>query len=178
MAEIGGDFATPTNNNDVEEGGRANGSRRRRSRRGRRGERDRFAAPEAEGSAEFGEAPESAPGEFEPESAAFDPEAAPPVESAPLPRLEQPELPWNTPAKVEEAAPEAAAPAAPAVEATAPEPAEPAEPAPAAEAEVRHDEPAPTSYSSIEPEAPAADEPPRPRRSGWWQRARASIVGE
>jgi ribonuclease E len=26
--------------------------------------------------------------------------------------------------------------------------------------------------------APAAEEPPRPRRSGWWQRARASIVGE
>jgi ribonuclease E len=26
--------------------------------------------------------------------------------------------------------------------------------------------------------APAADEPPRPPRSGWWQRARASIVGE
>jgi ribonuclease E len=26
--------------------------------------------------------------------------------------------------------------------------------------------------------APAAEEPPRPRRSGWWQRARASIVGD
>jgi ribonuclease E len=30
-------------------------------------------------------------------------------------------------------------------------------------------EPAPT---------PAKDEPPRPRRSGWWQRARASVIGE
>ena len=26
--------------------------------------------------------------------------------------------------------------------------------------------------------APAKDEPPRPRRSGWWQRARASVIGE
>ncbi len=26
--------------------------------------------------------------------------------------------------------------------------------------------------------APASDEPPRPRRSGWWQRARASVIGE
>jgi ribonuclease E len=28
------------------------------------------------------------------------------------------------------------------------------------------------------PSAPAKDEPPRPRRSGWWQRARASVIGE
>jgi ribonuclease E len=28
------------------------------------------------------------------------------------------------------------------------------------------------------PPAPAKDEPPRPRRSGWWQRARASVIGE
>jgi ribonuclease E len=26
--------------------------------------------------------------------------------------------------------------------------------------------------------APAADEPPRPRRSGWWQRARATVIGK
>jgi ribonuclease E len=25
---------------------------------------------------------------------------------------------------------------------------------------------------------PATDEPPRPRRSGWWQRARASVIGK
>lgn len=34
----------------------------------------------------------------------------------------------------------------------------------------------------VEPDARAPDpkpqEPPHPRRSGWWQRARASIVGE
>jgi ribonuclease E len=118
------------------------------------------------------EATEGAQGEFEPESAAFDAESAPPVETAPVPRLEQPELPWNTPAKVQEAVQEA-----PAQEAS-PEPVAPAEPTPVAQAETRHDEHTPTSYSSIEPEAPAADEPARPRRSGWWQRARASIVGE
>jgi len=28
------------------------------------------------------------------------------------------------------------------------------------------------------PPAPAKDEPPRPRRNGWWQRARASVIGE
>jgi ribonuclease E len=26
--------------------------------------------------------------------------------------------------------------------------------------------------------APAVTEPPRPRRSGWWQRARASVIGK
>jgi ribonuclease E len=26
--------------------------------------------------------------------------------------------------------------------------------------------------------APAANEPPRPRRSGWWQRARATVIGK
>jgi ribonuclease E len=47
---------------------------------------------------------------------------------------------------------------------------------------------APTAESSAPPEAaaeptpasppPAKDEPPRPRRNGWWQRARASVIGE
>ena len=26
--------------------------------------------------------------------------------------------------------------------------------------------------------APEANEPPRPRRSGWWQRARATVIGK
>ena len=34
------------------------------------------------------------------------------------------------------------------------------------------------SLSQRQPPAPAKDEPPRPRRSGWWQRARASVIGE
>jgi ribonuclease E len=36
-------------------------------------------------------------------------------------------------------------------------------------------EPAPDPASE---RAPAVDEPTRPRRSGWWQRARASVIGE
>ncbi len=31
--------------------------------------------------------------------------------------------------------------------------------------------------SAPEPE-PAADEPPRPRRTGWWQRAKSTLVGD
>ena len=32
--------------------------------------------------------------------------------------------------------------------------------------------------TAAEPETPDVEESPRPRRSGWWQRARATIVGE
>ena len=57
VAEIGGDFSTPApsargDEEGVDENGRPNGARRRRSRRGRRGERDRFAPPSLEGEAE------------------------------------------------------------------------------------------------------------------------------
>jgi ribonuclease E len=38
--------------------------------------------------------------------------------------------------------------------------------------------PSQTPSQPVPEPAPAAEEPPRPRRSGWWQRARASIVGE
>ena len=164
VAEIGGDFSSPVAPAEGEEGAR--GPRRRRPRRGRRDGRDRFPPlPEGEGS------PAEASGEeFEPEGAAFDPESQPAAqEPAPAPAFEQPHLPWNDPVPVEaeapithqpepEPAPVAAAPSAP-------------EPAPAAE-------PAPVAADEPVPAEPAADEPPRPRRSGWWQRARASIVGE
>jgi len=176
VAEIGGDFSqvVPV---EGEEGGRPNGPRRRRSRRGRRGERDRF-APGAEGAEggeplEGAEAQEGAASEFEPETATFDPESQPSVttesEVAPVAREE---LPWTAPkpAPVEppadvvaEAALVAEAPPAP-VEAHV----EPAAEVPTAV------EPAPTQP---EPE-PIVEDPNRPRRSGWWQRARATIVGE
>ena len=41
-------------------------------------------------------------------------------------------------------------------------------------------EPAEAQASPQPPEeaAPAVEEPPRPRRRGWWQRARASVIGE
>jgi ribonuclease E len=67
---------------------------------------------------------------------------------------------------------------------------EPAPVAPAQEHDVEEPAPvtgaAPTLGSSAtaeantiaEPATPEKDEPPRPRRSGWWQRARASVIGE
>jgi ribonuclease E len=36
---------------------------------------------------------------------------------------------------------------------------------------------APPSPESPDEAAPAVEEPPRPRRRGWWQRARASVIG-
>ncbi len=150
VAEIGGDFAKPVVV-EGEEGERANGSRRR-SRRGRGRGRERFAPREA-GSAEAGE-PQG--GEFAPEASAFDPEsqATPPVAEGAA--FEQPELPWTLPP-----APVAETPVA------APAPRE-VEPAPAVE----------PATPAAEPEPSAPDDPARPRRSGWWQRARATLVGE
>jgi hypothetical protein len=69
-------------------------------------------------------------------------------------------------------------------------------PTPVAEAEERQveeqvnraesAEPAITSFATAPADtaaealsaAPSATEPPRPRRSGWWQRARASVIGK
>lgn len=41
-------------------------------------------------------------------------------------------------------------------------------------------EPADTPFATAAADAmaPSAAEPPRPRRSGWWQRARASVIGK
>jgi ribonuclease E len=180
VAEIGGDFSVQTNNGEAEEG-RANGSRRRRSRRGRRGER--FGAPTAEGSSEDLNAGE----DFEAEGAVLDAEGHPPAEgeAEPEPALEQPELPWHLPLAEQPElepgsdAPEALAPLSEPVTAEGPDLEEPEEEVAAPEAtaeaapvtsEVEQPEPAPP-----EPAAPVVEEPPRPRRSGWWQRAKASI---
>jgi ribonuclease E len=157
VAEIGGDFSAAAPRRAESEGededGRAPGvptARRRRSRRGRRGERDRFAPPSAEGDASEAEAP-AAPSPFGDDSAplaAAEPEAPAPVLSS----------------LADEPTAEAEAP---------PSPAEPA-PEPVAA------EPPATVESDAAPGEPAAagDESSRPRRSGWWQRARATLVGE
>jgi ribonuclease E len=158
VAEIGGDFSQPVVAAEGEEGGRSNGPRRRRARRGRRGERDRFAP----NGTENGEAVEGEAIEFEPE-----PEARAEVEAEREPAMaaSEPEL------ETKGGAPESRAMGDhdDAIAASAATVAQSGEAGPAAEPEP---EPEPES------EAPSADEPPRPRRSGWWQRARASLVGE
>ena len=168
VAEIGGDFAAVAphraeGENDEEEG-RGPTGRRRRSRRGRRGERDRFAPIGAEGEALVEGEAASEPAEIGEDSAPFsaaEPEAheAPvseaPVSEAPVVESHVPEAP----------AVEAHAPEAPATEPQAPHAAAP---------DSAHVE---ESGSHAEPE-PTSNEPPRPRRSGWWQRARATLVGD
>jgi len=160
MAEIGGDFAAAAPRRaegeiGEEEEGRAPGvpgARRRRSRRGRRGERERFAplSPEAGAiAAEEAAEPSLFAGELAPLTAA-EPEAPTPM------------APSET---VQPTAAELEAPsAAPAAEAIS--------------AEVR-EAPATAAREAAPSEpAPRAEEPARPRRSGWWQRARATLVGE
>jgi ribonuclease E len=192
VAEIGGDFSTlapplRSEEESVDENGRPNGPRRRRSRRGRRGERDRFAAPGAEGG-------DDALAEVTDE--AGDPEAALEAPALAEPPLAEPEeLPWTTPRNVEvevsvRVEPEIQEEPTPAEANAAPEP---HEMPPYVEA-VAHEPPAPPPVEAheeaaerhIAAEAPPAPEPEpaveedpnRPRRTGWWQRARASIVGE
>jgi len=206
VAEIGGDFSTPapsarSEEEGVDENGRPNGARRRRSRRGRRGERDRFAPPSPEGEAEASaevateaEADESdaaaepAESDVWAEPAESDAAAEAPVMTERAPeRAEAETFPWTAtePASSadESTSPIIAEATAPVVahETGAPNGVE-AEAPPRFEAEaVRQDEaspsmaPEPAARSGAETEPPAEQ---RPRRSGWWQRARASIVGE
>ena len=168
MAEIGGDFAVPTRGEGeaAEDEERAPSARRRRGRRGRRGggDRDRFGAP----------APTSAatPVEGEAEPNLFD---EPPRET----RVAEPEL-RRPPQRRKLRRPQRRSPRPN----STPDHAEaPASAAPASEREaVSASEPAAAadeSASTAAPEAtPAAEDPSRPRRSGWWQRARATLSGE
>jgi len=177
MAEIGGDFAAPARSEGdaVEDDGRAPSARRRRGRRGRRGggDRERFGAPAPTGG--------MTPVEGEAEPNLFD---DPPREKI----AAETERAW--PAAAAEAAPpaaepEAAPPAAAAefepapARAEAPAPASETAPAPASEPAAKAYEPAAAAKATPEPEAPpVAEDPSRPRRSGWWQRARATLSGE
>jgi ribonuclease E len=147
VAEIGGDFTPPVESGGGE-GGPLNGARRRRSRRGRR---DRFGPRFEEAPAGEASAEGSeAVGEYE--------EAEPPAASEPVTAAaaesvtdhgEMAPTPEDTP-PAEEHAPEPHAEAAAA--------------------------PAPKPEPEPEPE-PEVEEPSRPRRSGWWQRAKSTLVG-
>ncbi len=180
VAEIGGDLQAPSGEVSAfdRRGPRSEEDRDRRSRRSR-GQRDRFSRrSDGESTRETG-----APSFNSPPSLALEEEFAaseadysqtpPPSGEAVSAReatAEPPQASANEariePAPVAEAEePEIKAPASFAgasqiAESTAP----PGANAPA--------EPAPATLP------PAKDEPSRPRRSGWWQRARASVIGE
>ena len=176
MAEIGGDFAVPTRGEGqaAEDEERAPSARRRRGRRGRRGggERDRFGAPTPTNAATpvEGEAEPNLFDEPPREPIAAEPEAAPPAaEPEAAPTAAEPEAaPLAAAAPTESTPDHAETPASAA-------PASGREAVPASELETKVDD----SAANAAPEAtPAAEDPSRPRRSGWWQRARATLSGE
>ena len=155
VAEIGGDLVTPSSETGAFDNRAPRGEdQRRRRSRGPRGERSRFRRHEGESAPEAG-----APGFDSPPSLALEEEfaaseadyssAPPPGDGAAH------EESMAAPAPVGEVETPAPAAAEPAVEPSAPAGAEAAPDA-----------------------AAAADEPSRPRRSGWWQRARATVIGK
>ena len=190
MAEIGGDLNTPVESGedingsdapreDGESGRRGRGRWRRRGRGPRSNETSEFSGDwRPTGDAEGGLSVEaiSAPSDSAEPAHAIDSQTAT-VETAqdapaaqevnfesPAPR-ETPALAQEVHAAPQEAAPEVAKPEAAAPQVAAPEPFAPAQPAPA---------PAPT-----QPELPVitAADPDKPKRSGWWARAKAGLTG-
>ena len=151
VAEIGGDFAQParTEIEPGEEDGRTPTGRRRRGRRGRRGGGERAGAAAATGETE---ATSESLAEIAAEPSLFGDEPAP-VRAAKTEAL----------APSEPDRPIAERPATPTPAAPTPEPAPPAEVA------------APVTQPAEAAPASAED---RPRRSGWWQRARATLGGD
>ena len=108
-------------------------------------------------------------------------EIAAPAAEAPAPAVETPAPVVEAPQPIaHEPEPEPAAPTVAAAEPAVVAPPAAAEPALVEPVVVEPVavEPVAVEPAAVEPEAPAVDEPPRPRRSGWWQRARATIVGE
>jgi ribonuclease E len=177
VAEIGGDLQTPSGEAGAldRRGPRSEEGRDRRSRRSR-GQRDRFSRrPEGETTRETG-----APGFDSPPSLALEEEfaaseadysQAPPAGDEVSVRETSAEPAQTSDHEVRVEPAPAAAAQEPEVEAPTPAAggAAPAQPPPVPEADAAAE---PT------PPAPPNDEPPRPRRSGWWQRARASVIGE
>ncbi|MBV8442691.1 MAG: ribonuclease E/G, partial [Hyphomicrobiales bacterium] len=177
VAEIGGDLQAPTGDAEAfsRREPRGEGDRGRRSRRSRGG-RNRFGSrtsdagsgePRSPSDAEGVETEAAAHHAVAPSEPGFDSTSGAGVEPVAATErsraLETPVVESEEPLLAERSSleSEAAAPLA-----------EPAPVDPGAQP------PAPPSPHPVQETAPAADEPPRPRRSGWWQRARASIVGE
>ena len=175
VAEIGGDLQAASGEaNGFGRRGQRGEERHRRSR-GPRGERGRFRRNEGEAAPETG-----APGFDSPPSLALEEEFA--ASEADLSREPRPGGAVSAAATEEFArtsADEARAETAPAAATEKPEVEAPASvpaAAPIGETSAPQED---NAAAAPEPTpAPAKDEPPRPRRSGWWQRARASVIGE
>jgi ribonuclease E len=160
VAKIGGDLELPRGDADTFEtrGPRGENERARRSRRSRGG-RIRFGErSDSETMPVAGQATET-------ETQAAAPRAETQAET-------NRDLPETSPAPVEQESV--------LLTTTAPSPsAQAPEFAPEPVASASHPGEAPTpAVREVEAEpAPAAEESPRPRRSGWWQRARATVIG-
>ena len=194
VAEIGGDLSTPVAS---EPNGERNGWRAEGGERGRRSRRSRgrHRYPRVENGAEEGAPGETAFGEpaeashdattfqdatsqgnhgsgndAQTESSPFAGEAAA-LEQAPM---------RERPVEAHAVAPVEQAPASP--DDSSRRPRRPRRTARAGPVELSASEKTePRIAAHVEPApetAPAADEPARPRRSGWWQRARATLVGD
>jgi ribonuclease E len=164
VAEIGGDFVASTGDADaLDPRGLRGAEERHRRSRGSRGGRNRF---------------RQADGEATPET------LSPGFDSAPSLALEE-----------EFAGSEADYSAAPSSGVSVSPEETTTEPSPVVEGEEKYEIGAQTSEAAgaertvasfaaaeagatAEATAPSATEPPRPRRSGWWQRARASVIGK
>ncbi len=166
VAEIGGDLVASSGDADASDRrGLGSGVERHRRSRGSRGGRNRFRRPDGEAAVET-----SAPGFDSPPPVVLEQEfagseadySAPPTSGSPISHKET--MTVLSPAseteehEIEEQVTRAGS----------------AEPAPAAApfATVLAD----TTGEALP--APSVTEPPRPRRSGWWQRARASVIGK
>jgi ribonuclease E len=179
VAEIGGDLQAPNGEANAfdRRSPRSEEDRDRRSRRSR-GQRNRFtqrsdreATRETETSG-FDSPPALAlEKEFAASEADYSQAPAPPRDAASTRATAEPTGTFAEEARVEPAP--VAADQEPEVE----------PPAPVTGAAPIVGSPAPTEEDNAAAESapapvPAKDEPPRPRRSGWWQRARASVIGE
>ena len=157
VAEIGGDLEVPTSDSDSQRSGEERNRRPRRSRGGR----DRFSPREDR-------APRQASGPTPIKS----PNTPPGGQSAPEPELDfgsRSLLSFEPDASAE--ALEPIATLTPEHVTVGPEPTTNREASAEAGRAEKASQPAPET-------SPAADEPPRPRRTGWWQRARASVMGD
>jgi len=172
VAEIGGDLQAATGDTNAPGRRSPRGEERHRRSRGPRGERNRFRRHDGEGAPESG-----APGFGSPPSLALEEEFAASeadFSQAALRREVSTGETTEEPARIStEEAHGDPAPAADAEDRKVEAPARVAGAAQTFEAS------APKEDNTPAPEpAPAKDETPRPRRSGWWQRARASVIGE